>query len=51
MEVIFQSLDIGAEWQLALIKEEAEFTVQKAQFAEVLIEYFKDTNSGDREKV
>lgn len=38
------------EQKLTLIKEDAEVTVQKAHFAEELIDYFKNTNSGDREK-
>ena len=35
------------EWELALIKEDADETIQKAQFAEELIENFKNTNSGE----
>lgn len=38
------------EQKLTLIKEDAEVTVRKAHFAEELIDYFKNTNSGDREK-
>lgn len=38
------------EQKLTLIKEEAEVTVQKAQYAEELIDYFKNTNSSEREK-
>lgn len=38
------------EQKLTLIKEDAEVTVRKAKFAEELIDYFKNTNSGDREK-
>lgn len=38
------------EQKITLIKEDAEVTVQKAHFAEELIDYFKNTNSGDREK-
>ena len=38
------------ERRLTLIKEDADETIQKAQFAEELIENFKNTNSGDREK-
>lgn len=38
------------EQKLTLIKEDADETIQKAQFAEELIEYFKNTNSGEREK-
>ncbi len=38
------------EKKLMLIKEDAEVTVQKAHYAEELIDYFKNTNSGDREK-
>ena len=36
--------------KLTLIKEDADETIQKAQFAEELIDYFKNTNSGEREK-
>ena len=39
------------ERKLTLIKEDADETIQKAQFAEELIDYFKNTNSGEREKV
>ena len=38
------------EQKLTLIKEDADETIQKAKFAEELIDYFKNTNSGDREK-
>lgn len=38
------------EQKLMLIKEDAEVTVQKAHYAEELIDYFKNTNSGEREK-
>lgn len=38
------------EQKQTLIKEDADETIQKAQFAEELIEYFKNTNSGEREK-
>lgn len=38
------------ERKLILIKEDADETIQKAQFAEELIDYFKNTNSGEREK-
>jgi len=38
------------EWKLTLIKEDADETIQKAQFAEELIDYFKNTNFGEREK-
>ena len=38
------------EQKLTLIKEGADETIQKAQFAEELIEYFKGTNSGEREQ-
>ena len=38
------------ERKLTLIKEDTEVSVQKAQFAEELIDYFKNTNSGGREK-
>lgn len=38
------------EKQLESIKEDADEAMQKAQFAEELIEYFKNTNSGEREK-
>ena len=40
----------GQEKQLESIKEDADEAMQKAQFAEELIEYFKNTNSGEREK-
>ena len=39
------------EKQLESIKEDADEAMQKAQFAEELIEYFKNTNSDQREKV
>ena len=35
---------------MTLIKEDADETIQRAQFAEELIDYFKNTNSGEREK-
>lgn len=38
------------EQKLTLIKEDADETIQKAQFAEELIENFKNTNSGERKK-
>ncbi len=38
------------EKKLTLIKEDAEETVQKAKFVEELIDYFKNTNFGEREK-
>lgn len=38
------------ERKLTLIKEDTAVMVQKAQFAEELIDYFKNTNTGDREK-
>ena len=38
------------ERKLELIKEDADETIQKAKFAEELIEHFKNTNSGEREK-
>ena len=38
------------ERKLTLIKEDADETIQKAQFAEELIDYFKNTNFGEREK-
>lgn len=40
------------EWErkLTLIKEDTEVMVRKAKFAEELIDYFKNTNSSDREK-
>ena len=38
------------ERKLTLIKEDVDETIQKAQFAEELIEHFKNTNSGEREK-
>ena len=38
------------ERKLTLIKEDADETIQKAQFAEELTDYFKNTNSGEREK-
>ena len=39
------------ERKLTLIKEDMDETIQKAKFAEVLIDYFRNTNSGEREKV
>ena len=38
------------EWKLTLIEEDADETIQKAQFAEELTDYFRNTNSGEREK-
>lgn len=38
------------ERKLTLIKGDADETIQKAQFAEELIDYFKNTNSGERER-
>ena len=38
------------EQKLTLIKEDADETIQKAKFAEELVDYFRNTNSGDREK-
>ncbi|MDD7642372.1 MAG: hypothetical protein PUK75_07855 [bacterium] len=38
------------EQKLSLIKEDADETIQKAKFAEELIDYFRNTNFGDREK-
>ncbi len=38
------------EQKLTLIKEDADEVIQKAKFAEELIDYFRNTNSGDREK-
>ena len=38
------------ERKLTLIKEDTAVMVQKAQFAEELIDCFKNTNTGDREK-
>lgn len=38
------------ERKLTLIKEDAEVTVQKTQFAEDFIDYSKNTNPSDREK-
>lgn len=38
------------EQKLTLIKEDADETIQKAKFAEELIDYFRNTNSSDREK-
>lgn len=38
------------EQKLTIIKEDADETIQKAKFAEELIDYFRNTNSGDREK-
>ena len=38
------------ERKLTLIKEDADETIQKAKFAEELIDYFRNTNSSDREK-
>lgn len=38
------------EQKLSIIKEDADETIQKAKFAEELIDYFRNTNFGDREK-
>lgn len=38
------------ERKLTLIKEDADEAIQKAQFAEELIDYFRNTNSGEWEK-
>ena len=38
------------EQKLTIIKEDADETIQKVKFAEELIDYFRNTNSGDREK-
>ena len=38
------------EQKLTLIKEDADETIQKAKLAEELIDYFRNTNSGEREK-
>lgn len=38
------------ERKLTLIKEDVDETIQKAQFAEELIDYFKNINSGEQEK-
>ncbi len=38
------------ERKLTLIKEDADETIQKAQFEEELIDYFKNTNSSEREQ-
>lgn len=38
------------EQELTLIKEDADEAIQKAKFAEELIDYFRNTNSGEREK-
>lgn len=38
------------ERKLELIKADADETIQKAQFAEELIDYFRNTNSNEREK-
>ena len=37
------------EKQLTLIKADTDETIQKAQFVEELIDYFRNTNSGERE--
>ena len=37
------------EKQLTLIKADADETIQKARFAEALTDYFRNTNSGERE--
>ena len=38
------------ERKLELIKADADETIQKAKFAKELTDYFKNTNSGEREK-
>ena len=38
------------EQKLTLIKEDVDETIQKVQFAEELIDYFRNTNSDEREK-
>ena len=38
------------EQKLTLIKKDADEAIQKAKFAEELIDYFRNINSGDREK-
>lgn len=38
------------EQQLEIIREDADEAMQKAKLAENLIEYYKGTNSGEREK-
>ena len=38
------------EQQLEIIREDADEAMQKAKLAEILIEYFKGTNSGEREQ-
>ena len=38
------------EQKLTIIREDADEMIQKAKFAEELIDYFRNTNSGDREK-
>lgn len=38
------------ERKMTLIKEDTNETIQKAQFAKELIEHFKNTSSGEREK-
>ena len=37
--------------KLTIIREDADEMIQKAKFAEELIDYFRNTNSGEREKV
>lgn len=39
------------EQKLTIIREDADEMIQKAKFAEELIDYFRNTNSGEREKV
>lgn len=38
------------EQKLEIIKADADETIQKARFAEELIDYFQDSNSDEREK-
>lgn len=39
------------EQKLTIIREDADEMIQKAKFAEELIDYFRNTNSDEREKV
>ena len=39
------------EQKLTIIREDADEMIQKAKFAEEFIDYFRNTNSGEREKV
>lgn len=39
------------EQKLTIIREDADEMIQKAKFAEELIDYFRNINSGEREKV